>query len=98
MALREIRIHDCAEEFLDQQSEGTRERLLTIIEALSDDPFVDGETKFVFPAPPVMLRVWYNATNWVVYHLDSNDIVHIYNIGRMLIDRISFRCRRYRPP
>lgn len=89
----ETRFYPCAERFLDSCSEEDRKELIGAAERLGLDPYVDGESKFVFPAPPVMFRVFYSSTHWIVYHLhESAERVQIFNMGRRGVDRPNFRC------
>ena len=88
----EIRFYRCAERFLDNCSQAERTDVIVAAERLGLDPYIDGETKFVFPAPPVMLRMYVDGTYWIVYHYDNANQVHIYNVGRAGTDTPSFRC------
>lgn len=89
----EIRFYPCAERFLDKCSKEGKQELIGAAEGLATDPYVDGESKFIFPAPPVMLRIFYSSTHWTVYHLhESARQLQIFNMGRRGVDRPSFWC------
>jgi hypothetical protein len=91
--LFEIRFYPCAERFLDKCSKEDKQKLIGAAEGLATDPYVDGESKFILQAPPVMLRIFYSSTHWIVYHLhESASLVQIFNMGRRGVDRRSFRC------
>jgi hypothetical protein len=91
--LFEVRVYPCAERFLDKCSEEDREELIGALDTLVANPYVDGETKFIFQAPPVMLKIFRSSTHWIVYHVhESKSQVQVFNIGRRGVDKPSFRC------
>jgi hypothetical protein len=91
MPSRSVRIGPCAETFLDAQTGDIRALLLSVCDGLGVDPYVDGETKYIYPAPPVMLRLWRDQAFWAVYSF-TETAVSVYNMGREGIDAYHFRC------
>ncbi len=69
-----------------------RERLLAACDRLGVDPYVDGETRFIFPTPPAMfMRLWRDGEFWAVYTFDDEG-VGVINMGREGVDAYDFRC------
>ena len=88
----DVIVHICAERFLDACENTLRARLLDVCDGLGADPFVDGQSKFVWLAPPAVFRLWSDSEYWVIYRLDDSDTVHVYNIGKEGRDEPDFRC------
>jgi hypothetical protein len=52
------------------------------LKEISDNPFVDAETKFYYPVPPCMISLYKKDSLWVLYRLDDVCTqVYIWNIG-----------------
>ena len=69
--------------FLEEQvDDREREQIIGIIEDISCDPFIDVETKFYFPAPPVFLNICEEAGWWIIYYIHGKSEIRIVNIGR----------------
>jgi len=70
--------------FLDETaSPDERKRILEIVETISDDPYIDGETKFVFSAAPVVFYICRVEEWWVIYTRPYPSIIRIVNVGRI---------------
>jgi hypothetical protein len=68
--------------FLEQAEPNVQEKIRALLNKLSNDPFVDMKTKFLFPALPVMLTICHAEGFWIVYYLEqSSGSLKIVNIG-----------------
>ena len=84
-------VYDCillkaALKFLDEQTNSSeRQQIISIIDKICADPqafYADGETKFYFPALPLVLTIYIEDAWWVIYHKASEAVLHIVHIGR----------------
>jgi len=68
--------------FLEQAEPGVQQKIQGLLNELSSNPFVDMKTKFLFPAPPVILTICRAEGFWIVYYLEtSSSSLKIINIG-----------------
>lgn len=71
-----------AEAFLQKATVDVQQKIQQLLNELSWNPFVDVETKFYFPAPPVMLTICRAEGFWIVYYLEeSSSSLKVVNIG-----------------
>jgi hypothetical protein len=50
---------------------------------ISDNPYVDMETKFIYRVPPCVISIYMKDKLWILYHLNDNCTqVNIWNIGK----------------
>lgn len=71
-----------AEAFLQQATLDVKQKIQHLLNELSREPFVDMQTKFYFPAPPIMLTICRAEGFWIVYYLEeSSSSLKIVNIG-----------------
>jgi hypothetical protein len=70
--------------FLDKKASPDEiKRILEIIEAIRDDPHIDGKTKFVFSAAPLVFYICKVEEWWVIYHRPDLSTIRIVNVGRV---------------
>ncbi len=68
--------------FLEEQVKPSeRKQILEIIESICGDPFVNGKTKFLFPAPPAVFNICKVEGWWVIYYRPRPCMIHIVNVG-----------------
>ena len=71
--------------FLDEQvTVGERKHIIEILEKISNDPLVDGVTKFYFLAPPAVFTICKGTEWWILYYSPRESVLHIINIGRVI--------------
>jgi len=80
-----------AQKFLDERvSSSERRHLVEVLEQICSDPVVDGVTKFYFPVPPVVVRLYKEKGWWIIYYIPRDNVIHVINIGRVT-ERVSVR-------
>lgn len=71
-----------AESFIQQANPDAKQKIQELLNDLSNNPFVDGRTKFYFLCPPVMFTICRAEGFWIVYYRDdSSSSLTIINIG-----------------
>lgn len=71
-----------ADDFLKNAEPNVQQRISSIFDEISTNPFVDMQTKFYFPAPPAMFTICHTEGFWIVYYLEeSSKILKVINIG-----------------
>lgn len=90
--LHSVVVYDCAEKFLDRCDNPSRIRLLDACDRIGMDPYIDGVSKFAWPASPAVFRLWSDGEYWIIYRNEPPNTVHIYNMGKEGRDQHDFRC------
>ncbi|KPK21409.1 MAG: hypothetical protein AMJ70_07120 [Dehalococcoidia bacterium SG8_51_3] len=70
--------------FIDEQvTPDERKQILEILEGISNDPQVDGKTKFYFLVPPAVFTICRSGDWWIIYYRPKPSVIHIINLGRV---------------
>ncbi len=81
--LFEAFLYRSAREFLEQATPEERQEVGRIIDQLlCFDPWIDNRTKLHFPLYPVIITLYSDGQHWIIYHVQNNHEIRIWNIGR----------------